>query len=248
MSTLEGKVALVTGASSGIGRESALALARAGAAVVIGNRREDAGAETARLITEAGGRAVFQRTDVASQADIDALVQRAQDEFGALDVAFNNAGVEGAPGPLLEDTEENYDHIFNINVKGVWRSMRAEARVMAERGGGVIINNSSGAARKGFPGLVTYSASKGAVDTITRAAAVELGPVNVRVNAVAPGPIETDMMHRVTGGDTSVFDSLIPLGRVGVTEEIAGLVVFLASDAAAYITGQSYAVDGGITA
>lgn len=248
MRALENKVAVVTGASGGIGRVSALALAEAGAAVVIGNRRTDEGEATAALIRERGGRATFVKTDVSVAGEVDALVARAVEEFGGLDIAFNNAGVEGALGPMLEQTDENFDFVFGVNVKGVLRSMRAQAAAMRARGGGVILNNSSVAGRKGFPGMSVYAASKHAVEGLTKTAALELAAENIRVNAVSPGPIRTDMMNRVTGGDESGFEAMVPMGRVGESEEIASLVVFLAGDGASYITGQSYAVDGGVAA
>lgn len=248
MSVLKNKVALVTGASSGIGRDAALALAKAGAVVVLGNRRESEGEETARLIRESGGEAVFLRTDVTRQADVDALVGRAVDRFGRLDIAVNNAGVEGAMAPIAEETDENFDFVFGINVKGLWRSMRAEIRSMLATGGGSVINMSSVVGRKGFPGFSTYVASKHAVEGLTKAVALEVAERGIRVNSVAPGPIATAMVDRITGGDHASFAEMVPMKRVGRTEEISGLVVFLASDAAGYTTGQSYAVDGGMLA
>jgi len=248
MRTLENKVALVSGASSGIGRETALALAEAGAAIVIGNRRVAEGQETVEEIKNAGGRAVFLQTDVSKEGQNEALVDLAVREFGGLDIAFNNAGFEGELAPLVEQTDANYDRVFDINVKGMLRAMRAQARVMLERGGGSIINNSSVAGLKGFAGMSVYAASKFAVEGLTKTAALELAESGVRVNTVAPGPIETDMMQRATGGDASVFEEIVPMKRVGVPREIASLVVFLAGDGASYITGQSYSVDGGILA
>ena len=248
MKTLENKVALVTGASSGIGRESAIALADAGASVVIGNRRVAEGEDTAAHIRERGGRAVFIKTDVTSQSDVDAIVQKAIDEFGRLDIAFNNAGVEGALGPIVEETEENFDFVFDINVKGLWRCLRAEAQVMAAAGGGVILNNSSVAGRGGYAGFSTYVASKHAVEGLSKSIAVEMADAGVRVNCIAPGPIQTDMIDRVTGGDPEMLYDMVPMRRFGTAEDVAALVVFLASDAAGYITGESYAVDGGASA
>ncbi len=248
MSTLDGKVAVVTGASSGIGRETAVALAKAGAKVVLGNRRAAEGEETVRMIEEAGGTAVFVKTDVTNQSDVDALIQKAVGEFGGLDIAFNNAGVEGTLGPMVEETEENFDFVFGINVKGLWRSMQAEAKAMAESGGGVIINNSSIAGRAGYAGLSTYVASKHAVEGLSKSVAVEMAEAGVRVNCVAPGPIQTDMIDRIAGDQADEFRQMVPMKRFGTSEEIAGLVVFLASDSSSYITGESYAVDGGMTA
>lgn len=248
MKALENKVALVTGASSGIGRESAITLAAAGAAVVIGNRRAVEGERTASLIREAGGRAVFVQADVTRQGDVDALVGTALSEFGRLDIAFNNAGVEGTLGPIVEETEENFDFVFDINVKGLWRCVRAEACAMAEAGGGVIINNSSVAGRGGYAGLSTYAASKHAVEGLSKSVAVEMAESGVRVNCVAPGPIQTDMIDRLVGDDPEPIQAMIPMKRFGTSQDVADLVVFLASDSAGYITGVSYAVDGGTSA
>jgi len=246
---LNGKVALVTGASSGIGRTSAMALAREGASVVLGARRTTESEAVAREIRDRGGKAVFVQTDVVDAAQVEALVQRAVDEFGGLDIAMNNAGVlTGDGASLIEDTEENFDRTQAINVKGVWNSIRAEARVMAQHGGGSIINTSSIVGRRGFPGMSAYVVSKHAVEGLTRAAAIELAGANIRVNSVAPGPIKTPMLQNINGGDTSIFEQLVPAGRVGTVEEVAHAVVMLASDGASYISGQSLLVDGAFCA
>ena len=249
MYTLENKVALVTGASSGIGRETAIALAEAGASVVIGNRRVAEGQETADRINAAGGKAVFLQTDVSKEGQNEALVDLAVREFGGLDIAFNNAGVEGEFGRrIVDQTDANYDTVFDINVKGTFLAMRAQAQAMLARGGGSIINNTSGAGVRGFRGASVYSASKHAVEGLSKSAALDLAESGVRVNTVAPGPVETDMMHRATGGDFTLFESIVPMKRVGTPREVASVVVFLASDSASYITGQTYGVDGGFLA
>jgi NAD(P)-dependent dehydrogenase (short-subunit alcohol dehydrogenase family) len=217
-----------------------------GAAVVLGARREDRLAALAERIRSEGGKAVYRATDVTSPADNQALVDLATSTFGGLDIAFNNAGTEGlGPRPLTDDTEENFDSIYDINVKGVWLAMRAQIPALRARGSGSIINTTSGAGRQGFGNFSTYASSKFAVEGLTRSVAVELAPEHIRVNSIAPGPIQTDMLDRATGGDTSIFETLVPIGRLGTVDEIAKAVLFIASDDASYITAQSIGVDGG---
>ena len=246
MNQLDGKVALITGGSSGIGKATALAFAREGAKVAIGARRESEGEAVAKEIRDAGGEAIFVKTDVTDPAQVEALVQAAVDTYGRLDIAFNNAGTEGDRlAPIIEDTEENIRRIFDVNVLGVWHSMRAQIPHLVERGG-TIINNSSVAGRRGFSAFSAYVASKYAVEGLSRSIAQELAASKVRVNTVAPGPIETALLDRATGGDPSGFVSMVPMGRTGKPEEVSAAVVFLASDASSYVTGQSISVDGGM--
>jgi len=227
-----GKVALVTGGTSGIGKTTAIEFARAGAQVV---------AEIKKL----GGDAAFVRTDVAKDADVKAMVDFTVDRFGRLDVAFNNAGVEWK-GPLDQATEAEYRRVFDINVWGVLNSMRHEIPVMLKNGGGAIVNNSSVAGHVGMEEVSIYIASKHAVEGLTKSVALEFARQNIRVNAVAPGVIDTEMFDRFAGdalGDQ--IASMIPVGRKGVTEEIAAAVLYLCSDDAKFTTGTSLVVDGG---
>lgn len=252
MASLKGKVALVTGAGGGIGRAAAIAYAKAGAKVAIGNRNEQAGRETVELIKKAGGEAAFLRTDVSKEADIKALVDFAVRTYGGLDAAFNNSGVEGVPGPLAEAKESDIDQVMDVNVKGVLLAMKHQIRAMQQRGGGAIVNNASVAGVIGMGGMATYVASKHAVVGMTRAAALEVIRQNIRVNAVGPGPIETGMMRRVVQDlgfqDPDALGAMTPIGRVGRPEEIAGAVVWLSSDEASYVVGQTFFIDGGYTA
>lgn len=244
---LNGKVALITGASSGIGEATAIALAESGAAVVLGARREDKLADLANRITSNGGRAVYRKTDVTNAQDTQSLVDLAVSEFGGLDIVFNNAGIEGeGMKPIVEDTPENFDQIFDINVKGVWNTLRSAIPAISARGGGSIINNSSVVGLKGFGALSAYAASKFAVEGLSRSVAAELAESNIRVNTVAPGPIATDMADRITNGDPSGFTEMIPMKRIGTPQEIADTVLFLASDSSTFITGQAIAIDGGM--
>ena len=252
MKEFEGKVALVTGGGSGIGRATAVAFAREGAQVVIGNRNVERGEETVSMIREAGGTACFQRTDVMVAAEVEALVEYAVRTSGRLDVAFNNAGIEGEVKPtLIDQTEDNFDEVMNVNVKGVWLSMKYEIPQMLKTGGGVIVNCSSVAGVIGFPGIGIYSASKHAVIGLTKAAALEFSAQGIRVNAVNPAVIDTEMVDRLAGGMNVKKDDLSsfhPIGRLGRVEEVAEAVLWLCSDKASFVTGHSMMVDGGFTA
>jgi len=244
---LHDKVALITGCTSGIGRAAALALSEAGASVVFGARREDEGAALVKEIEAADGRAIFQKTDVTDRAQVAALVETAVREFGGLDIAFNNAGTEGAGLlPLIEESEENLRNVMEVNFYGVWNSMKAEVPALIERGGGVIINTTSVAGLKGFGMFSSYVASKFAIEGLSRSVAQELAGAGIRVNTIAPGPIDTAMLDRATGSDHSMFTEHVPMQRAGSAEEVAGLVRFLASDDASYVTGHALRVDGGM--
>lgn len=248
--TFENKVVLVTGATSGIGKVSAIAFAKAGAKVVVSGRREAEGRGVVEDIRSAGGEARFVRADVAKEADVEALIAETLSAYGRLDVAFNNAGVESS-GPIPEVGEADYRRVFDINVWGVLASMKHEIPAMAKTGGGSIINTSSVAGHIGMPGASVYIASKHAVEGLTKTAALEAAKLGIRVNAVAPGPIVTDMLDRFAGGiesDTAKYlTSLVPLSRLGEAREIAEPVLWLASDASSFVTGQSILVDGGLT-
>src|SRR5215831_12786552 len=247
--TFEGKVALVTGGTSGIGKATAIAFARAGAKVVLTGRREKEGAQVVAEIKKLGGDAAFVRADVAKDGDVKKMVDFTIDKFGKLDVAFNNAGVEWM-GPLDQATEAEYRRVFDINVWGVLNSMRHEIPVMLKNGGGAIVNTSSVAGHVGLPQVSVYIASKHAVEGLTKSAALEFAKQNIRINAIAPGVIDTEMFDRFAHED-KVRDQIIsitPVGRIGASEEIAAAVLYLASDNAKFTTGSSLVVDGGFIA
>ena len=250
MKTLENKVALVTGGTSGIGKATAIALGVAGAKVVFSGRRECEGEDTAALIRQSGAECLFVRSDVSSEADVKALIEKTVASYGKLDVAFNNAGIESPLKPLHEQSVEDFDKLMAINVRGVFLCMKYQIQQMLTQGAGVIINNSSMGGIIAFPGVSPYIASKHAVMGLTRSAALDYAKQGIRINAVNPGFIATEMMDRFTTTSSILeqFASVIPMGRLGQSEEIAATVVFLCSDAASYITGQSLLVDGGYTA
>jgi NAD(P)-dependent dehydrogenase (short-subunit alcohol dehydrogenase family) len=244
------KVVLVVGGTSGIGKATALAFADAGAKVVITGRREKEGTDVATEITKTGGTAAFVRADVAKDADVVKAIDFVLSTHGRLDVAFNNAGVEIA-GPLNEVTEEQYRRTFDINVWGVLNSMKREIAAMLKTGGGAIVNTSSVAGHIGLPQASIYVATKHAVEGLTKAVALEFAKQGVRVNAVAPGSIDTDMVDRLVGQEDDRRNwllSLHPVGRLGTSEEIAAAVLYLASEAAKFTTGTTLLVDGGWTA
>lgn len=249
--SFQNKVVLINGATSGIGKVSALAFAKAGAKVVVSGRREAEGLAVVAEIKAAGGEATFVKADVAVEAEVAELVAKTVATYGRLDIAFNNAGVE-LTGSIVDATEADYRRVFDINVWGVITSMKHEIPVMLKQGAGVIINTSSVAGHVGMAGASIYVASKHAVEGLTKAAALEYAKQGIRVNAVAPAAIETDMLNRFTGGENeealSYMRSLHPVGRIGRSEEIANAVLFLASDAASFITGTSLKVDGGLLA
>ena len=247
---LNGKVALVTGGTSGIGKTTAIEFARAGAKVVLTGRREKEGAQVVDEIRKLGGDGAFVRADVAKDADVKAMVDFAVGKYGRLDIAFNNAGVEWT-GPLDQATEAEYRRVFDINVWGVLNSMRHEIPVMLKNGGGAIVNNSSVAGHVGLGQVSVYIASKHAVEGLTKSVALEFAKQNIRINAVAPGVIATDMLDRFAGKESEMRDSLtsiIPVGRIGAGEEIAAAVLYLSSDDAKFTTGTSLVVDGGYVA
>lgn len=251
MSSMEGKVALVTGAGSGIGRESALAFSRAGAKVVVSDIAVDGGEETVRMITDAGGDAIFVECDVAQEGDVKALVAKTVETYGKLDCAHNNAGIEGMAGPCAECTEENWDRTIGINLKGVWWCCKYEIPEMLRNGGGAIVNTSSVAGLVGFAGIPAYTASKHGVVGLTKTIALDYAKENIRCNAVCPGVIHTPMVDRFSGGTQEGLDAMAamePVGRLGQPSEIADAVVYLCSDQASFVTGIAMPVDGAFVA
>jgi NAD(P)-dependent dehydrogenase (short-subunit alcohol dehydrogenase family) len=250
MKILEDKVALVTGGTSGIGKATALAFSAAGAKVVFSGRRKPEGEDIANLIRNSGAECLFVRSDVASETDVRSLIQKTVESYGRLDIAFNNAGLEGSLKPLHAQSIEDFDLLMAINVRGMFLCMKYEIQQMLTQGSGVIINNSSTVGLVGTALGSPYVASKHAVMGLTRSAALDYAKQGIRINAVNPGVIATAMIDRViTQGITpEKLASMVPMGRVGQAEEIAETVVFLCSDAASYITGQSLVVDGGYTA
>jgi NAD(P)-dependent dehydrogenase (short-subunit alcohol dehydrogenase family) len=250
MKRFESKVVLVLGGNAGIGRATAVAFAREGAKVVVAARREDQGVAVAQAIQKEGGTAKFIRADVAKEADIKAVIDGTVKEFGQLDVLFNNAGIEGKNGPITSLGGSDFDETFGVNVKGTWLSMK-HALPHLVKTKGTIVNNGSVVAEIGFSDFSIYSATKGAVHALTRATAMEFIPQGVRVNAVAPGPIETDMAARAFGGLESlraITKQSVPTGGPGQVEDIAAAVLYLASPEARFVVGQVLVVDGGLTA
>ena len=251
MGALTDKVAIVTGASTGIGRSAALALAAEGAAVVVADVDATRGEQVAKEIEAAGGHALFVATDVADDASVAAMVRRTVDELGGLDVAFNNAGIEGTPAPTHECSVENWNRTLAVNLTGVWSCMRHEIPAMLERGGGSIVNCASVAGLVGFLGIPAYTASKHGIVGLTKTAALEYAEAGIRVNAVCPGVIDTEMVDRFTGNQPDAKAELTatePVGRLGRPEEIADAVVWLCSPKSSFVTGQALAVDGGFVA
>ena len=244
------QVVLITGALTGIGRATALAFAREGARLVVSGRRREAGKALLEELRSRGVEAEFVEADVRKEADVRALVDKAVARFGRLDVAVNNAGTEGQPGPLTAQSTESYAATFDTNVLGTVLSLKHELRVMGPQGEGSIINLSSTMGSRGAPGASMYVASKHAVEGLTKVAALEGVPNGVRVNAVAPGPIDTGMLDRFTGTPERKAGLIagVPVKRAGTPEEIAEAIVFLASSKASFITGQVVGVNGGKTA
>ncbi len=250
--SFEGKVALVTGGAGGIGKTTAMAFAQAGASVVVADRDAQAGRQVAEEIVAAGGRAAFVQVDVTRSEEVKHMVAFAVERFGRLDVAFNNAGIEIEAKPTHECEEDTFDLVMDVNVKGVWLCMKHEiTQMLAQGGGGAIVNTASVAGLIGAPMMPAYSASKHAVVGITKTAAAEYGRQKIRVNAVCPGVINTPMMERAFAADPrrqERMERVHLLKRIGQPQEIASAVLFLCSDAASFVTGHPMAVDGGLVA
>ena len=247
---LEGKIALVTGGTSGIGRATAVIMGRHGAAVIIAGRREEQGEETAALVRETGAQAEFVRTDVTVPAEVSALVGHAISKYGRLDCAFNNAGTLIDTGKLHETDDSVFDQTMNVNVRGVWLCMKEQLKVMVGQGCGAIVNDSSSNGVRASLNRPAYITSKHAVVGLTRSAALDYARNGIRVNAICPGPIDTEMMVLIDHGDAESrrrIERAVPLGRYGTADEVGEIAAWLCSDAASYVTGQAFSVDGGMT-
>lgn len=248
---LQGKVGLVTGGTSGIGRATAVLLAKAGAKVVVAGRRDTEGKETTELLREAGSDGLFVKADVSKASEVETLLQKTVEKFGRLDLAFNNAGIEGSWVPVIRQSEEDWDRTININLKGVWLCMKYEIRQMQKQGfGGAIVNMSSITGLVGSANAAAYCASKHGVIGLTKAAALENARSGIRINAVCPAAIETPMAQRLFGLPAvhKYVLSCHPIGRFGKPTEVAEAVVWLCSDRASFMTGQSLVLDGGYLA
>ena len=248
---LRGKVCIVTGGTSGIGREAAVLFAKAGTKVVVAGRREVEGKDTIDLVRGAGGEGLFVKTDVSQAAAVQALVQQTVEKFGRLDIAFNNAGIEGSWIPIAEQSEEDWDRTIDINLKGVWLCLKYEIQQMLKQGGGgAIVNMASVAGLMGSAGAATYCASKHGVMGLTKAAALENAKNGIRINVVCPAVIETPMGDRLFGAPEfkKYALNLHPIGRFGTPLEVADAVLWMCSDRASFMTGQSLVLDGGLLA
>jgi len=241
------QVVLITGALKGIGRATAFAFAREGANLVISGRNRDVGESLAKELRALGNQVEFVEADVTKESEVRSLVGKTVGRFGRIDVAVNNAGTEGKSGPIVDQTIESYQSTFDTNVLGTFLSLKYELKAMLPQGEGSIINLSSTLGQKAAPGLSIYAATKHAVEGLTKTAALEVASANIRVNAVAPGPVDTDMLSRLTGSPEKKAGMAagVPLKRLARPEEIAQTIVFLASDKAPFITGQIVGVDGG---
>jgi NAD(P)-dependent dehydrogenase (short-subunit alcohol dehydrogenase family) len=247
--TLKGKVALVTGASSGLGRASALTFAREGAKIVVADIDAKGGKETVQMIEKAGGEALFVKTDVSKEDEVEAMVNKAVQTYGRLDCVHNDVGIEELPTPFTERTEEQWNRVLDVNLKGSFLCMKHEIKYMVNQGGGAIVNTSSIFGLTGSPGLAAYTASKHGIIGLTKAAAAEFGRAGIRVNCVCPGGMRgTAMYNRIVAANPEIPDMVReanPMGRDGEPEEVAEAVVWLCSDAASYVNGHAMSIDGG---
>jgi NAD(P)-dependent dehydrogenase (short-subunit alcohol dehydrogenase family) len=250
---LEGKVALITGGGSGMGRASSLEFAAQGAKVVVADYVPEGGERTTAVIKDTGGEATFVQVDVSNAAQVEAMIKKVVDTYGRLDCAHNNAGIEGQIAPAAECSLENWNRILATNLTGVWLCLKYEVAQMLKQGGGAIVNTASAAGLKGVPGFVAYCASKHGVVGVTKVAAMEYAKAGIRINAVCPGPIDTPMLGRIIDVASSAASSAVlaspgnatPIGRNGKPEEVARVVTWLCTDAASYVTGVAMPVDGG---
>ena len=249
--SLEGKVAIVTGGSSGIGRAAARLFVRDGAKVVVADINIEGGEETVQMIAKEGGEALFVKTDVSKAAEVEAMVNKTVESFGQLDCAFNNAGISGEPASIVDCTEEDWERVINTDLRGVWLCMKYEIPEMLKRDAGAIVNTTSQLGQVGYPNLCAYTASKHGIIGLTQVAALEYAEYGLRVNAVIPGNTRTPMLARALAMDPAfeaMFVGQEPIGRLADPEEIAEAVVWLCSDAASFVTGSAMAVDGGYLA
>jgi NAD(P)-dependent dehydrogenase (short-subunit alcohol dehydrogenase family) len=251
MQDMTNKVALITGGTTGIGRETAIAFAKRGATVALCGRREAEGQETLELVRRAGSDGFFQVADVSRAGDVEALVAAVVSRYGRIDYAFNNAGVSGPLMPTSDLDEDSWDQVITINLKGVWLSLKYQIRQMLRQGGGAIVNMSSAGGLVGLPGAAAYIASKHGVIGLTKTAALEYAKAGIRINAVCPGGILTDMVHAAfpEGSEARAgFEAIHPIGRLGDVGEVSGAVIWLCSDEASFVTGHALSIDGGATA
>lgn len=248
MMTFKDKVLLITGGGSGIGKDTAIAFAKLGGRLVLGGRRMEPLNETAEEIRAVGGQAVVRSCDISNSKDVETLVQQAIKEFGQLNYAFNNAGIEGNMLSLHEQDVDEADYLFKVNLNGIFYCMKYEIQVMLENGGGAIVNHSSICGLKGWAGCSLYVASKHGIVGLTKAAALDYAENDIRINAIAPGPIRTPLHVRNTNGEPDSTSKVVPMGRIGEPDEVTQCVLWLLSDQASYVTGQTLPIDGGMNA